>query len=459
MTTCTPGHTAVPGRGSSRILIAVTALVAAGCGASPVTPEHRMEPLFSVSSGALAVAPAPASWLEGTVQFQAWLTDGTNPKDYVVRWQVDGGKLNLMADGGSMKVADVDVTGPSWRGEGPYTVTFVARHRRNNRLLAQQQVEYFVRQAAVEPPPAAPESTGALLLSATRLWVDPYSRARRQADEWRTTRPADAAQMDKIAAQPLAVWFGDWSGDVHAAVASMTRTITSAGRLPVYVAYNIPLRDCRSYSAGGATSASAYRSWIRSFTAGLGATRAVVILEPDALGQLSCLTATQRDERLALLRDAVAVLRGQGSAVYIDAGHSHWIAAAEMAARLEQAGVAQADGFALNVSNFQATGDNLNYGASVSSRLSVAGKQFIVDTSRNGLGPTADNQWCNPDGRALGAAPTTATAHPLAVAYLWVKRPGESDGTCNGGPSAGSWWADYALGLAARAPVMVAYGS
>jgi hypothetical protein len=29
--------------------------------------------------------------------------------------------------------------------------------------------------------------------------------------------------------------------------------------------------------------------------------------------------------------------------------------------------------------------------------------------------------------------------------------PGESDGTCNGGPAAGQWWADYALGLAKRA--------
>jgi endoglucanase len=64
----------------------------------------------------------------------------------------------------------------------------------------------------------------------------------------------------------------------------------------------------------------------------------------------------------------------------------------------------------------------------------------------------------NPDGRALGSGPGTLTGHPLAVAYLWVKRPGESDGTCNGGPAAGAWWADYALGLARRQPLMLAYG-
>ena len=81
----------------------------------------------------------------------------------------------------------------------------------------------------------------------------------------------------------------------------------------------------------------------------------------------------------------------------------------------------------------------------------MGGKHFVVDTSRNGLGPTPDGQWCNPPGRALGAAPTLETGDPAADAFLWIKRPGESDGACNGGPSAGTWWADYALGLARRA--------
>ncbi|MEW2037650.1 glycoside hydrolase family 6 protein, partial [Streptomyces sp. NPDC005534] len=47
-----------------------------------------------------------------------------------------------------------------------------------------------------------------------------------------------------------------------------------------------------------------------------------------------------------------------------------------------------------------------------------------------------------------GENPTTKTADPLVDAYLWIKRPGESDGTCKGGPKAGEWWADYALRLA-----------
>ena len=39
-----------------------------------------------------------------------------------------------------------------------------------------------------------------------------------------------------------------------------------------------------------------------------------------------------------------------------------------------------------------------------------------------------------------------------ADAYVWVKPPGESDGTCRPGePPAGQWWTAYALGLAQRA--------
>jgi endoglucanase len=299
---------------------------------------------------------------------------------------------------------------------------------------------------------------GAALFASQPLWVDPDSWARQQADAWRASRPADAAEMDKIAGQPQADWFGDWSGDVAAAVARKTRTIRQAGRLPVYVAYNIPIRDCGLYSGGGAASGAAYQTWIREFARGLGATPAVVVLEPDALAFMTCLSNAQREERFALLADAVSVLKTQGSAVYIDAGHAQWVAARDMAARLERAGIRDADGFSINVSGFQTTARSLDYGVAVSERLSVSGRQFIVDTSRNGLGPTADGEWCNPDGRALGSGPGTLTAHPLAVAYLWLKRPGESDGTCNGGPAAGAWWADYALGLARRQAVTLAYG-
>jgi endoglucanase len=297
------------------------------------------------------------------------------------------------------------------------------------------------------PTPAPSASASGNPFAGARFYVDPGSNARRTADSWRSTRPSDAAAMDKLASGSQADWFGNWNADILAAVDSRVSAISATGAVSVLVAYNIPNRDCSGLSGGGAPTAAAYRDWIRRFALGIGSRRAAVVLEPDALAQL-CGTAAEQQTRLDLLWDAVQVLKANpATAVYIDAGHSNWLAADVAASRLQAAGVAQANGFSLNVSNFNPTANELAYGNTVAQR--IGGKHFVIDTSRNGLGPSTT--WCNPPGEALGQRPTAQTGNATADAYLWVKRPGESDGTCNGGPNAGSWWADYALGLAQRA--------
>lgn len=253
---------------------------------------------------------------------------------------------------------------------------------------------------------------------------------------------AQAGRPAQIASQPVGTWFGGWTPNVTGAAHSLVTGATSKGSLAVIVAYNIPARDCGSYSAGGAGSSVAYRAWIRALAAGIGKRQAIVILEPDALAQINCLNASDQANRYADLADAVSVLASQTKAsVYLDAGHSAWVDAGTMASRLQKANVAQARGFALNVSNFQTTASNVAYGNGLAARIS---KSFVIDTSRNGLGP--NGEWCNPRGRALGAAPTTSVGGSTD-AYLWVKQPGESDGTCGGGPAAGEWWDEYAREL------------
>jgi len=289
-----------------------------------------------------------------------------------------------------------------------------------------------------------------------RLYVDPDSPARRQAETWKRSQPVDAALIARIANEPVARWFGDWSTNIRREVNQAVATITGSGALPVFVAYNIPGRDCGSYSAGGSGSGDTYRKWIRDFASGVGGKSAIVILEPDAIAGMDCLKAPEREERVTLIRDGVQALKAEGASVYIDAGNARWHPAAETAKRLQEAGVALADGFALNVSNVQATSLNVAYGEQVS-RL-VGGRHFIIDTSRNGIPGTDPRQWCNPRGRALGVAPTTNTGHPLIDAFLWVKPPGESDGTCGGGPAAGKWWSAYALELSRLAATLTGIG-
>jgi endoglucanase len=283
------------------------------------------------------------------------------------------------------------------------------------------------------------------------------SNALRTAEEWRPTRPADAAMLDKLAGQSTAAWMGNWNPLIEHDVQAYVWSRTGAGSLPVMVLYNLPFRDCGLYSRGGAGSIAGYHKWIDGVARGVGPRRAVFVLEPDGLPQMSdCLNAQRREERIQMIRYAIEKLMATpGAAVYVDAGHSAWVPAPEMAARLQDAGIAGADGFSLNVSNYQTTEESLRYGRELSALL--GGKHFIVDTGRNGNGPPTgfplkdERNWCNPDGRALGIPPTTNTGEPLCDAFYWVKPPGESDGRCNHGPAAGMWWPQKALEMARNA--------
>lgn len=297
--------------------------------------------------------------------------------------------------------------------------------------------------------PAAPASAATPSAPrGERLYVNPSSDAARAAAA--SNDAEDRAALEKVAGRPTAEWFGDWIPTTQVAerARTLTRAATAVGTTAVLVAYAIPARDCNGYSAGGAGSPAAYRAWVDQLALGLGSARALVVVEPDALAQLTCLPEAMRAERLELLRYAVTRLSKERTRTYLDAGHSRWIPAGDMASRLEAAGVGRARGFALNVSNFHETAEQLSYGRSLAA--SVA-KPFVVDTSRNGLG-RGTGGWCNPPGRALGTPPTTSPAHAQVDAYLWVKTPGRSDGDCGRGePLAGTFWPDYAVGLAARA--------
>lgn len=245
--------------------------------------------------------------------------------------------------------------------------------------------------------------------------------------------------------------------------------------------------------------------------------------------------ATAAADRFAMLNYAVDALKAHPNArVYLDGTHSAWLGVGDIAHRLFQAGVERADGFYLNASNYQFSVNSVKYGTWISqclaisstpeqffgcpnqywnggplptliaqllgewtgvalspygewsdtatdpalntsgyaARFPVAGTtHFVIDTSRNGLGPwlppadrpVGDPQdWCNPPDRGLGLRPTADTGNALVDAYLWVKTPGESDGQCNRwapagsadpvrgvmDPPAGQWFPQQALELA-----------
>jgi len=304
---------------------------------------------------------------------------------------------------------------------------------------------------APEPRPVLDASENPF--AGARLWTDPDSAAAGYARRVRDEQPEAAKNLEAMANQPTALWAGEWVGEIEPWVRRHAQKLGRKKYLPVFVAYNIPFRDCGLYSKGGLESAEAYRQWIAGFARGLGSTKAVVILEPDAIAHVgTCLDEVGWNQRYRLIREAIETFARLGTVhVYLDAGHSKWVPADEMTERLKQAGIASATGFSLNVSNYRATDELVAYGKKLSA--GVGGKPFVLDTSRNGNGPPSvsaegEGSWCNPRGRAVGHLPGADTGDPLVHAYLWIKRPGESDGTCNGGPAAGEFWPEIAVELA-----------
>ncbi|MEF9902580.1 glycoside hydrolase family 6 protein [Streptomyces sp. P9-A2] len=285
----------------------------------------------------------------------------------------------------------------------------------------------------------------------TRLYRHPDS----QVLDWIRANSGDprrAVIESRIGDRPAAVWFADYSPDILTArVRAVTSGGAGRGQVPVVVPYAIPDRDCGGHSQGGAPDLDAYDGWIDRFAAGLGSGEVVVILEPDSLAQVECLSAGERTARFASLARAGRVLKKANprARVYYDAGHSGWNAPAKQAGWLRQAGAASAassDGIFSNVSNFHATADEIAYDRRVLDALNgPPGLGAVIDTGRNGSGAPADGEWCDPAGRTLGRAPTLSTDAAGIDAYLWVKLPGESDG-CKGVP--GTFTPSYAYDLA-----------
>jgi endoglucanase len=375
-----------------------------------------------------------------------------------------------------------------------------------------------------------PTGSGHALSPGTRLYTpQPDPGAVRQiVDLTKHRKIFDALRLGAMVTTPQAVWLT--KGTPAEVEKSVRRTVQLAAltrTVPVFVAYDLPFRDCGQYSAGGAADTASYLAWIDGVARGIGTSTAVVLLEPDGLGVIPynidingaqewCrpdLTGTgltgagANEARYAQLNGAVDRLESQPNvSVYLDATHSGWLGAGDAASRLAKAGVQRAQGFFVNVSNYQATPQLTKYGTWISGCLAfaanaddggwrlghynycgsqyypatqndfstwqltdqwyannlgnaVATTHFVIDTSRNGQGPTdmsaygaapfnqsaatvstlQNGNWCNAPGAGLGLRPTTRTNVPLLDAYLWVKTPGQSDGQCDAAGAVRAW--------------------
>ena len=288
---------------------------------------------------------------------------------------------------------------------------------------------------------------------------------------------------------------------------------TATPSLVEIVIYDLPGRDCAALASNGeipATSAglteneSQYIDPIASILSQFATSpiRVVAIIEPDSLPNVvtnqsiaNCATATPYYE--AGITYALNKLHAIPNVYnYLDIAHSAWLGwPSNMNAtpgvynkviQATTAGYASIDGFISDTANYTPTQeplltnptlsvggqpvnsaafyqynptfDELTYDTQMYNTLVAAGfpasKKFLIDTSRNGWGPTrpttitqapdvntyvSDNKidkrpfrgdWCNQSNAGIGARPTDqpfGAASPI-LAYAWIKPPGESDG-------------------------------
>jgi cellulose 1,4-beta-cellobiosidase len=279
------------------------------------------------------------------------------------------------------------------------------------------------------------------------------------------------------------------------------------------VIYDLPGRDCAALASNGeipATSAgltqyeSQYIDPIASILNQFASSpiRVVAIIEPDSLPNVvtnqsksACATATPYYETgtTYALNKLHAIPNVYN---YMDIAHSAWLgwpsnmsgtpAVYNTVVKNTTAGYASIDGFISDTANytptqeplltnptlqiggqnvdsatfyqFNPTFDELSYDTAMYNTLVSAGfpssKKFLIDTSRNGWGPThpttitqasdvntyvSDNKidkrpfrgdWCNQNNAGIGARPADQPlgSSSAILAYVWIKPPGESDG-------------------------------
>jgi endoglucanase len=266
---------------------------------------------------------------------------------------------------------------------------------------------------------AAAPTAGHTLPANTHFYVPPPADGSVQEalQLWRRGDVADAKLILSMESVPQAVWLtGETSAQAaqgargsleanHEVERKVSETLLAARwqrAVPIFVAYNIPGRDCSQYSAGGAPSDAEYEQWIESLARGLRHGKAVVILEPDALANLPSGCGAAYQSANPLITDAtreadvaygVNVLeKDPNASVYVDAGHSAWQSVGTIAQRLLAAGVQQAQGFFLDVSNYQYASNNVFYGTWVSDCIAYG---TVVNPDDTNLAGDCPNQYWN----------------------------------------------------------------
>ena len=272
--------------------------------------------------------------------------------------------------------------------------------------------------------------------------------------------------LDKIAREPEANRFSLYSGGGGpGAILGQVQKIfcsnltADPGTIPIFTTFFL-------YQAGYCETRGQIRQYRRTFkrqidelAEGIGRRPAVMLLEIDAIGSSACM---HRNGALGLWEadiryeiDKVSAL--PHTVVYVEGGYSDANDVAYTARALNAVGIRKIQGFFTNDTHNAWTINEIRWAQAISRR--TGGAHIIVNTATNGRGPLLNphpstqgvEDLCNAPGRGTGPKPTTHTGFANVDAFLWTGPPGNSSGTCRGGPSGGVFWPARAMSLAALA--------
>jgi endoglucanase len=273
----------------------------------------------------------------------------------------------------------------------------------------------------------------------------------------------DYDHLLRIANTAQARWVGSWENDTRVAglARDVYRKAAESGRIGL-IAYQ-GMRDypCERAAADPSLEA-AYQARTAAVVQDLpdSGAQAWIVLEPALLQTLDACAGDPRGEWLG---DAAQSLAASGAAVYLDATGLAGLDPAIAAATVAELDLEAVAGFSLNSGQHRPTAEQLAWGEAFLAALSAqgvdvgarregadpgqAGLGLVIDTSRNGV--PLEGEQCNTPDAGIGAAPRLVGKGVLD-ALVWIKRPGESDGPCNGGFAVGQFDQAKALELARR---------
>jgi endoglucanase len=279
--------------------------------------------------------------------------------------------------------------------------------------------------------------------------------------------------LEKIAAQPEANRFSLYSGGGGpGAIYGQVHKIfchnlaADPGSVPIFTTFFL-------YQAGYCESKSeilahrgTFQRQIDEMARGIGTRPAVMLLELDAIGASGCMARTGAlpywEANIRYEVDKMAAL--PHTVVYVEGGYADSNSPGYTARALRAVDIGKIRGFFTNDTHESWTINEVRWAQRVS-RL-VGGTHFIVNTATNGRGPlvprdrvhNGNEVLCNPPGRGIGPRLTTTPTDPRSKkvlssvdALMWTAPPGNSSGSCNGGPPAGTFWPAKALSMSARA--------